>query len=268
MTSAFDSFDASPLGARLQSAVDGSGAFGGVGGIIVAGAASQRAIKQYSGGGPSFWEIFGRILVWGALAGRATDLRGALISSAGTYTWAGIPLLSSTPSTTIWEETVGFTIRRVTRNISSSVNTADEWNFYAFGRIVDGDPPFTTTQFNFQYEAAIRSVSATPADNTFTVQISTDSVSTIGTVDVATTADQLVTDLNASGAPQIASVTWSLPTSAAFIDDGDGVIWGTVDAVTITKVITLTVSGTGSGTVETAPFTRFYDVTRNVLWSL
>ena len=46
MGSAFDSFDASPLGARVQSAVDGTGAFGG--GTVISGEGIYRRISTFS----------------------------------------------------------------------------------------------------------------------------------------------------------------------------------------------------------------------------
>lgn len=266
MTSAFDSFDSSALGARIQSSVDGGGAFGAASGIVT-GAAAQFGVKAYSGGGPSFWEIFGTVLVWGALIDRVTDLRGTLTSSGGSYSWAGIPLKTSTSSQTVWEQVDGFTIRRLTRNIASGTTTADNWAFYAFGRIVDGDPSFNTTNPNHLYEAAIRSVSATPADNTFTVSLGSGTVNTVGTVDVPTTAAQLVSDCNASGNADIAKLTYSVPSAPVFIDPGDGVIHGTVDIAAAVVSVNLSVSGAGSGTIEQAPNNLWYQVTRNVTWS-
>lgn len=283
MTSAFQSFDASPLGARLQSAVDLSGAFGGVGGVIVNGAGRQVAVKSYTYGlgtglPPTDWAIDGKIFVYGATVDRPTDLRGLLISNVGSYSWRGLP--STGPNS--WGETVNYNTRVVTRFIPSIASDPDEWTFSASDITPDNplagpgdgsDPSFTTSIPRRVIETAVRSVSSTPSDDDFTVYINGGTTVTTGVVDVATTAAQIVSDLNGSANPNIAKYTWSNTGVGVLIDDGDGVFDGTEDtAASGASGGTFTVSGTGTGTVEPSRFGNrfavFYDVTRNVLWSI
>lgn len=96
---------------------------------------------------------------------------------------------------------------------------------------------------------SIDSVDGTPANNTFTVTIGTESVSAAGDTDVATTATNLRAALNASTHPVFSTVTWS---------GSSGDITGTADVAGIPLDAVLSVSGAGSGSV-----TDFADSTAN-----
>ena len=90
------------------------------------------------------------------------------------------------------------------------------------------------------HTGSIDSVDGTPADNTFTVTIGGVAVSAVGDTDVATTATNLRTALNASTHPYFSSITWS---------GASGDIIGTADTAGVPFVAALTVSGAGTGAV-------------------
>lgn len=269
MTSTFGSRDASALGAFVQSSVDPH-AFGeSAGGIIVEGAAAQfyGALQTFPDG---TWTISASIIVWGLT--RVTDLRGSIVvPGVGSYSWAGLPLDSDTASATVWSEVTADLSRSVTRTKNSpQAGLSDTWTFaaQALGLTPPAAPAWPTTDSDRVFEAAIRSVSATPSDNSFRATHQGDTVSTAGTVDVPTTAAAFVADLQASALAGIAKFDWTNPALPVFIDPGDGIIHATVSPGTVFGEITISVTGFGSGTVEGTPVSsRFYDVTRTVLWS-
>ncbi len=89
---------------------------------------------------------------------------------------------------------------------------------------------------------SIDTVDATPANNTFTVTIGDKTISVVGDTNVATTAGNLVTALNASTAGGYFTViTWANPSG--------GTITATADTAGIPFIATLTVTGGGTGTV-------------------
>jgi len=89
--------------------------------------------------------------------------------------------------------------------------------------------------------ASIDSVDGTPADNTFTVTIGGVTVSAVGDTDVATTAANLLTSLNAETHPYFAAITWTNPSA--------GNITGTADTAGVPFVAALTETGAGTGAV-------------------
>ncbi len=87
---------------------------------------------------------------------------------------------------------------------------------------------------------SIDTVDATPANNTFVVTIGDQTVSAVGNTDVATTATDLRTALNASTHPYFSAITWS---------GTGGSIIGTADTAGVPFSAALTVTGAGTGTV-------------------
>ena len=88
---------------------------------------------------------------------------------------------------------------------------------------------------------SIDTVDGTPSNNTFAVTIGGDTVSVVGDTDVATTAGNLVTQLNLSTNPYFSAITWANPSG--------GTITGTADVAGVPFEASLTVSGAGTGTV-------------------
>ncbi len=88
---------------------------------------------------------------------------------------------------------------------------------------------------------SIDSVDATPANNTFTVTIGTQTVAVAGDTNVATTAANLLTALQASTHPYFTAITWTNPSG--------GTITGTAATAGVPFTAALTVSGGGTGTV-------------------
>lgn len=89
--------------------------------------------------------------------------------------------------------------------------------------------------------ASIDSVDTGSPSNTFTVTIGGVEVSTEGVTDVATTAANLVTALEASTHPYFTAVDWTNPSG--------GTITGTAATAGVPFVAELSVSGGGTGTV-------------------
>ena len=87
---------------------------------------------------------------------------------------------------------------------------------------------------------SIDTVDGTPANNTFIVTIGGVAVSVVGDTDVATTATNLRTALNASTHPYFEAITWS---------GSAGDIIGTADAAGAPFIAALTETGAGTGTV-------------------
>lgn len=86
----------------------------------------------------------------------------------------------------------------------------------------------------------ILTVDATPANNTFTITINTDTVSVVGDTDVNTTASNLQVALAASTNPYFANITWSVVTDT---------ITGTASAPGNPQTFTSSVTGGGTGTI-------------------